>query len=60
MNAFFYFCWSLSYIFAFVSFVVHAWRWSAEVQTAQAMAFWLLLTAVLGVIGLVVVRNNRD
>ncbi len=57
MNAFLSFCWALSYSFAFVSFVVHAWHWSAEVRTWEAMLSWLLLTAVLGVIGLVVVRN---
>ncbi len=59
MNAFLGFCWALSYIFAFVSFVVHAWRWSAEVRTWEAMLSWLLLTAVLGGIGLVVVRSNK-
>jgi len=58
MNAFLSFCWALSYIFAYVSFIYFGWRWSAEVRTWEAMAFWLLLTAVLGVIGLVIFKRS--
>ena len=59
MTNFLSFCWALSYIFAFVSFVVHAWRWSAEVRTWEAMVFWLVLVSLFGIIGLVVVRNVK-
>jgi hypothetical protein len=35
----------------FISFVLWAWRWSAEIATAQATFFWLLMSVILGVIG---------
>ncbi len=60
MNAFLAFCWAASYLMALVGFMVHAWRWSAEVRTWEALVFWLLLTAVLGGIGLVIFRTYKD
>jgi hypothetical protein len=60
MNIFFAVCWGASYLSMLANFIIWGWRWSEEIGSAQAMAFWLLLTAVFGGIGLYLVRSIKD
>jgi hypothetical protein len=60
MNNYFYICWTMSYIFAYISLVVHAWRWADEVGTLDALLFWLAAVSVFGIIGIWLLRNFRE
>jgi len=59
-GVFFGLAWFMSYFMLFISFVVWAWRWCAEIATAQATCFWFALSCGLGALGVwVVIRLAR-
>ncbi len=53
-------CWTISYIFVFVSLMRYAWQWADSVGTLDALLFWLGLTLAFGGIGLWLVRSIKD
>jgi hypothetical protein len=60
MNTFLAVCWGASYLAMLANFIVWGWRWSEELQNAQATFFWGCMALVFAVTGDGIARSFRN